>query len=140
MWPNPQFWSHLLKKSLMENFIFCAVIGCVATFTFGAKHLSTGLWSWSKICRTVNGLWLSCFSSFRDYLFFPFLSNLCIYLHKFWLFSLNYSTLSYLLKYCISQLKLIVWIHSVKFINIPQFDILKCKGDTTWYKNCTQKR
>ena len=27
MWPNPQLliWSHLLKKSLMENFIFCAV-------------------------------------------------------------------------------------------------------------------
>ena len=29
MWPNPQkivgIWSHLLKKSLMENFIFCAV-------------------------------------------------------------------------------------------------------------------
>ena len=24
MWPNPQF-PHLLKKSLMENFIFCAV-------------------------------------------------------------------------------------------------------------------
>ena len=29
MWPNPQelrIWSHLLKKSLIENFIFCAVI------------------------------------------------------------------------------------------------------------------
>ena len=32
MWPNPvtfdqidQIWSHLLKKSLMENFIFCVV-------------------------------------------------------------------------------------------------------------------
>ena len=28
MWPNPQFpaiWSHLLKKSLMTNFISCAV-------------------------------------------------------------------------------------------------------------------
>ena len=28
MWPNPQemrIWSHLLKKSLLENFIFCAV-------------------------------------------------------------------------------------------------------------------
>ena len=28
MWPNPQetaVWSYLLKKSLMENFIFCAV-------------------------------------------------------------------------------------------------------------------
>ena len=28
MWPNPQelrIWSHLLKKSLMENFIFCAM-------------------------------------------------------------------------------------------------------------------
>ena len=25
MWPNPQEWSHLLKKSLMENFIFCVV-------------------------------------------------------------------------------------------------------------------
>ena len=28
MWPNPPFpvdLSHLLKKSLMENFIFCAV-------------------------------------------------------------------------------------------------------------------
>ena len=28
MWPNPQklrIWSHLLKKSLTENFIFCAV-------------------------------------------------------------------------------------------------------------------
>ena len=28
MSPNPQFradWSHLLKKSLLENFIFCAV-------------------------------------------------------------------------------------------------------------------
>ena len=28
MRPNPQetaFWSHLLEKSLMENFIFCAV-------------------------------------------------------------------------------------------------------------------
>ena len=30
MWPNPQFpaiRSHLLKKSLLENFIFCAVTG-----------------------------------------------------------------------------------------------------------------
>ena len=29
MWPNPQktrIWSHLLNKSLMENFIFCAVV------------------------------------------------------------------------------------------------------------------
>ena len=29
MWPNPQFpavWSHLLKNSLMENIIFCAVL------------------------------------------------------------------------------------------------------------------
>ena len=28
MWPNPQelrIWSHLLKKSLMKNFIFCSV-------------------------------------------------------------------------------------------------------------------
>ena len=25
MWPNPRIWSHLLKKSLMEIFIFCAV-------------------------------------------------------------------------------------------------------------------
>ena len=28
MWPNPQeiaVWPHLLKKSLIENFIFCAV-------------------------------------------------------------------------------------------------------------------
>ena len=29
MWTNPQcteeFWSHLLKKSLMENFLICAV-------------------------------------------------------------------------------------------------------------------
>ena len=32
MWPNPQFpavWSHLEKKSLMENFIFCAVHVCL---------------------------------------------------------------------------------------------------------------
>ena len=36
MWPNPQetadsvqrIWSHLLRKSLMENFIFCAVTPC----------------------------------------------------------------------------------------------------------------
>ena len=29
MWPNPKelwTWSYLLKKSLMENFIFCAVL------------------------------------------------------------------------------------------------------------------
>ena len=26
MWPNPKETAHLLKKSLMENFIFCAVI------------------------------------------------------------------------------------------------------------------
>ena len=29
MWPNPQeiaVWPHLLKKSLIENFIFCAVV------------------------------------------------------------------------------------------------------------------
>ena len=28
MWPNLQvrMWSHLLKKSLMENFFFCAVV------------------------------------------------------------------------------------------------------------------
>ena len=28
MWPNPYFlriWSHLVKKSFMKNFIFCAV-------------------------------------------------------------------------------------------------------------------
>ena len=24
MWPNPQIWSHLLKKSLIENFFLCA--------------------------------------------------------------------------------------------------------------------
>ena len=28
MWPNPflRIWSHFLKKSLIENFIFCAVL------------------------------------------------------------------------------------------------------------------
>ena len=33
MWPNPQFWPHLLKKSLMEKFIICAVyIVCTTQF------------------------------------------------------------------------------------------------------------
>ena len=32
-----QIWSHLLKKSLMENFIFCAVVALVVTIYF-AMH------------------------------------------------------------------------------------------------------
>ena len=34
---NLRIWSHLLKKSLMENFIFCAVI-FVMRFTSGQNH------------------------------------------------------------------------------------------------------
>ena len=26
MWPNPHIWSHLLKKFLMKNFIFCSML------------------------------------------------------------------------------------------------------------------
>ena len=33
-----QIWSHILKKSLMENFIFCAVM----LVTSNALHLSVG--------------------------------------------------------------------------------------------------
>ena len=29
---NLRIWSHLLKKSLMENFIFCAVLGLIMAF------------------------------------------------------------------------------------------------------------
>ena len=42
-----QIWSHLLKKSLMENFIFCAV---------GQKHTLDSvkhLW-WSCLAKSVN--------------------------------------------------------------------------------------
>ena len=53
MWPNPEettdlvrrklrILSHFLKKSLMENFIFCAVnVGKVADSLFKDHHVST---------------------------------------------------------------------------------------------------
>ena len=55
MWPNPKFlriWSHLLKKSFMENFIFCAVIrGSKTISPFDkAGHISN---SWTEHNRGI---------------------------------------------------------------------------------------
>ena len=49
---KPRIWSHLLKKSLMENFIFCVVISKEITFLyyyfFGQAYLQYGLYSLKK--------------------------------------------------------------------------------------------
>ena len=48
MWPNPQLqiWSHLLKKSLMENFIFCAVYeSFMLIVTKYVNYISMKSWS-----------------------------------------------------------------------------------------------
>ena len=42
MWPNPHFlqiWPHLLKKSLMENFIFCVVFGLPICFHYNSYQV-----------------------------------------------------------------------------------------------------
>ena len=54
MWPSPQFlriWSHLLKKSLMENFIFCAVFRTLSNIHDGtilSKPSIKDTWKSSK--------------------------------------------------------------------------------------------
>ena len=43
-----RIWAHLLKKSLMENFIFCAVFGNSAIFVHFSRHplwICSGAWS-----------------------------------------------------------------------------------------------
>ena len=53
-------WSYLLKKSLMENFIFCAVFSAYFTFTFLDRVRIRGLEMliFRKILRTylIDGL------------------------------------------------------------------------------------
>ena len=34
MWPNPQIWLHLLKKSFIENFFLCAADELLVTQGF----------------------------------------------------------------------------------------------------------
>ena len=72
---NLRIWSHLLKKSVMENFIFCRGICCWGICC----------WSWISLCCKSN-----C-SGFQDYsrdkcklwIKFRFHINLlCISLHK----------------------------------------------------------
>ena len=43
-----QIWSHLLKKSLMKKFIFCAVIGWLSSFSLQESHKRT-----SKLMLTL---------------------------------------------------------------------------------------
>ena len=45
-----RIWSHLLKKSLMENFIFCAVVVALCEHTF--LHDTT--WNLSVFFRLIN--------------------------------------------------------------------------------------
>ena len=55
MWPNPQFLAkilkNLLKKSLMENFIFCAVI-CLISFNKLSELLPA-----PTSARVIDNLW-----------------------------------------------------------------------------------
>ena len=46
MWPNPvTFWSHLLNKSLMENFIFCALLYVLGEITESHEMLPLNIYS-----------------------------------------------------------------------------------------------
>ena len=49
-----RIWSHLLKKSLMENFIFCAVfiVGC-STYGTG-KGYWYAIWNWFNFFDGIN--------------------------------------------------------------------------------------
>ena len=61
-----RIWSHLLKKSLMENFIFCAVHNLRYTLVGSSdvawKHYVVSIENWkiNKI-RMMKSIWL-CFS------------------------------------------------------------------------------
>ena len=52
-----QIWSHLLKKSSMENFIFCAVLVAVQAprlwYMYGVVSLKIS----RKYPKTYSGLW-----------------------------------------------------------------------------------
>ena len=54
-------WSHLLKKSLMENFIFCAVWSVYYLLIYSVYHLTK-----RKVCRIP----LVCFSQFLGYIYY----------------------------------------------------------------------
>ena len=66
-----RIWSHLLKKSLMENFIFCAVCLNLTSsihfyfFKWNAWHVSCSFFSFKYLER----------SSFRREEFFQFIAN-----------------------------------------------------------------
>ena len=54
MWPNPQF---LLKKSLMENFIFCVVVHAITirVFLITSNIISN---NFIKLIAVVLNFWL----------------------------------------------------------------------------------
>ena len=49
-----QIWAHLLKKSLMENFIFCAVLSMKGNQVLTAKdnHIKTRQLKFNRYCVT----------------------------------------------------------------------------------------
>ena len=81
------FWSHLLKKSLMEKFIFCAVRLPEYSWAFHMGHFikSLGSWLMSKIYFKVF-IYLLCrnnqFIIIQHYFHLRINSKLIIPLHK----------------------------------------------------------
>ena len=56
MWPNPQYsaiWSHLLKKSLMENFDFC-VVSLIHGLIFMDRNERTRVYVWLKVGQLIT--------------------------------------------------------------------------------------
>ena len=55
-----EIWSHLLKKSLMENFIFCAVFRLVVSYVFrmfaqiSHWNIFEIFWEWSRFWFSVS--------------------------------------------------------------------------------------
>ena len=88
-----RIWSHLLKKSLMANFVFCAVhLQVSATFPLALSIGATRNWSrisWRPLlikvvfCEKVSVWWLLLFCVFRM-LILLFISsfNLLFHLNK----------------------------------------------------------
>ena len=57
MWPNMQFWSHLLRKSLMESFIFCVMRNLNIIAICFAKNVFI-MSNWKQIIFTYVMLFL----------------------------------------------------------------------------------
>ena len=90
MWPNPQFpadiWSHSLKKSLMENFFFCAV-SVHAMTTLHCNFVFTLYWH-----RSIFSLqrWTSDSKKWSDIFFYSSAKEIEWKLSKYRVFSGSY--------------------------------------------------